>query len=222
MSPDPGVFITLEGIEGCGKSTQARRLADHLNRCGISALLTREPGGTPLGRKIRDMLLDARNKHLPPLAELFLYEADRALHVEGVIQPALDKGMWVICDRFFDATTVYQGHARGLDMPMIRWLNEKAASGLRPDKTVLLDCPVEVGLNRARRRIWTDQQDGQDRFEQEQLEFHHRVREGYLHMAAMEPDRYVVVDGTLSEDDLAEVIFQEIHPLMSRGERAAV
>lgn len=208
------MFITFEGIEGCGKSTQARRLVDHLQKWGVECILTLEPGGTPLGGKIRDMLLDVQNEHLLPLAELLLYEADRALHVEEVIKPALKEGKWVICDRFFDATTAYQGYARGLDIHMIGSLNELASTGLKPDVTVLLDCPVEVGLKRALERTQTEQQEGQDRFEREQLAFHHRVKAGYMRMAGAEAGRFVVVDGTLSEDELETVIFTKIRPLM--------
>ena len=214
MNPGSGVFITFEGIEGCGKSTQARRLVERLRESGVKCLLTLEPGGTALGRKIRELLLDAQNQGLPPLAELFLYEADRALHVEGVIRPALKDGKWVVCDRFFDATTVYQGYARGLDMDMIRSLNDQASWGLKPDVTVLLDCPVEVGLNRAIQRIQNEQQEGQDRFERETLAFHRKVKTGYMGLAETEAERFVVVDGTLGEDELESVIFEKIRHLV--------
>jgi dTMP kinase len=206
------LFITLEGIEGCGKTTQARRLVENLHKAGIDALLTLEPGGTTLGRKIRDILLDARNEHLPALAELFLYEADRSIHVTSVIKPALETGKWVVCDRFFDATTVYQGYARGLDVDMIRSLNGEAAQGFTPDMTLLIDCPVDVGIERAIRRNKRDQQEGQDRFEREQMEFHQRVKEGYLRMARKEPRRFVVMDGRASEDKLEALIFSAVRP----------
>ena len=206
------MFITFEGIEGCGKTTQARRLVAHLKSTGIDALLTLEPGGTTLGRKIRGILLDASNEHLPALAELFLYEADRSIHVTSVIKPALEAGQWVVCDRFFDATTVYQGYARGLDVKMIQSLNEEAAQEMTPDMTLLIDCPVEVGIERAIRRNKREQQEGQDRFEREQMAFHHRVKEGYLHMARKEPERFVVVDGTSSEDELEALIFSAVRP----------
>ena len=143
------MFITFEGIEGCGKSTQAKRLFDRLTRLKVPVVSTLEPGGTRIGQSIRHILLDSRNQDLAPLAELLLYEADRAQHVEQVIRPALTDKNWVICDRFFDATLSYQGYGRGLDLSLIQELNQKATSGLRPDITLLVDCPVEVGLERA-------------------------------------------------------------------------
>jgi dTMP kinase len=213
------LFITLEGIEGCGKSTQARRLANRLEDNGIPSLLTLEPGGTSVGQHIRRILLSSRNRNLPPLSELFLYEADRALHVATVIKPALDNGRWVVCDRFFDATTAYQGYARGQDRGLIQLLNEKASFSIRPDITFLLDCPVDVGLDRALKRNKALQQDEQARFEMENRTFHMAVREGYLTIAKNEPERFVVVDGTLGEDELADVIFSRIRPYL--GKRSA-
>jgi len=204
------LLITFEGIEGCGKSTQARRLTDRLTGLGIPAILTMEPGGTRIGQDIRAVLLDIRNKILSPLAELLLYAADRAQHVDEVITPALTEKKWVVCDRFFDATMAYQGHARGQDMALIKSLNKKAASGILPDITFLVDCPVEVGLERALRRNKVMQQEGQARFEKEKMEFHKAVRGGYLAIAEEEPDRFVVVDGTLNEDGLEEAIFEHI------------
>jgi dTMP kinase len=206
------LFITFEGIEGCGKSTQARRLTDRLTGLGIPAILTMEPGGTRIGQDIRAVLLDIRNQILSPLAELLLYAADRAQHVDEVITPALTEEKWVVCDRFFDATMAYQGHARGQDMALIKSLNKKAASGILPDITFLVDCPVEVGLERALRRNKVMQQEGQARFEKEKMEFHKAVRGGYLAIAEEEPDRFVVVDGTLHEDGLEEAIFEHIRP----------
>ncbi|MDZ7695783.1 MAG: dTMP kinase [Deltaproteobacteria bacterium] len=193
------MFITFEGIEGCGKTTQARRLVENLNGVGIDAVLTLEPGGTTLGAEIRSILLDARNEHLPALAELLLYEADRCIHVTSVIKPALTAGKWVICDRFFDATTVYQGYARGLDLEMIRSLNLEAAHHLTPDMTILIDCPVEVGIGRAVKRNLSHEDQGQDRFERERIEFHRRVKDGYLRMAEKEAGRFVVMDGMSTE-----------------------
>ncbi len=204
------MFVTLEGIEGCGKSTQARRLVDRLEGAGISSILTLEPGGTPIGKEIRRILLDSKNQDLSPLSELLLYEADRALHMERVIKPALDKGKWVVCDRFFDATTAYQGYARGQDSELIKLLNEKASLGIRPDITFLIDCPVEVGLDRALKRNKIMKQDDQDRFEKEEMNFHAAVREGYLSIAKNEPARFVVVDGTLGENELEEAIFTHL------------
>jgi dTMP kinase len=204
------LFLTFEGIEGCGKSTQAKRLAARLEKGGVSCVLTLEPGGTAIGQKIRRILLDDDHQDLSPLCELLLYEADRALHVEWVIRPALARKQWVVCDRFFDATTVYQGVARGQDLEMVRFLNDKASLGITPDVTFLIDCPVDVGIARALKRNASLEDPGQDRFEKEKMDFHTAVREGYLSMAEKEPDRFVVVDGTLEEDELEKIIFSHI------------
>jgi len=210
------LFITFEGIEGCGKSTQAKRLANRLRELAVPLVFTLEPGGTSVGQKIRRILLDSRNRHLSPLAELLLYAADRAQHVEEVIKPALDQDKWVLCDRFFDATTVYQGYARGLDMKLIVTLNEKAPPGIWPDITFLIDCAVEIGLERALKRNEIQFQEGQDRFEREKKDFHEAVREGYLHMAMEDRERFVVVDGILKEDELEEIIFKHVEPFISQ------
>ncbi len=210
------MFITFEGIEGCGKSTQAKRLVNRLRELAVPLVFTLEPGGTSVGQKIRRILLDSRNQHLSPLAELLLYAADRAQHVEEVIKPALEQEKWVLCDRFFDATTVYQGYARGLDMKLIVTLNEKASPGIRPDITFLIDCAVEIGLERALKRNRIQFQEGQDRFEREKKDFHEAVREGYLTMAMEDRERFVVVDGTLKEDELEELIFRHVEPFISQ------
>jgi dTMP kinase len=208
------VFITFEGIEGCGKSTQARRLVNRLRDASVPLVFTLEPGGTRVGRDIRRILLDSSNSRLSPLAELFLYEADRAQHIEEKIRPALEQGKWVVCDRFFDATTVYQGFARGQDMKLIRTLNEKACFGIRPDMTFLIDCPVEIGLKRALKRNEGVPEVGQDRFEREEKDFHEAVRQGYITMAEEEPERIGVVDCKLNEDELEEVIFEHVRPFI--------
>lgn len=210
------MFITFEGIEGCGKSTQAKRLVNRLRELAVPLVFTLEPGGTSVGQKIRRILLDSRNQHLSPLTELLLYAADRAQHVEEVIKPALEQEKWVLCDRFFDATTVYQGYARGLDMKLIVTLNEKASPGIRPDITFLIDCAVEIGLERALKRNRIQFQEGQDRFEREKKDFHEAVREGYLTVAMEDRERFVVVDGTLKEDELEEIIFKHVEPFISR------
>jgi len=211
------VFITFEGIEGCGKTTQAKRLVGRLEGHSIPLILTLEPGGTRVGQHIRRILLDSRNRDLSPLAELFLYEADRAQHVSEVVKPALDQGKWVLCDRFFDATMVYQGYARGQDTELIKRFNKKASFGVWPDLTFLIDCPVEVGLGRALRRNSVLTQKGQDRFEREDKEFHEAVREGYLALAREDSKRFVVVDGVLGEDELGEEIFRHIRPMIAKG-----
>lgn len=211
------MFITFEGIEGCGKSTQAKRLADRLERIGISLILTREPGGTPIGQDIRQILLSSENRHLPPLAELFLYEADRALHMADVVKPALAEGKWVLCDRFFDATTAYQGYARGQNLEMTNRLNEMASFGITPDMTFLLDCPVSIGIKRALKRNSESEVMGQDRFEQERTAFHEAVRHGYMALARKNPERFVVVDATMEENRLEEIIFSHLEPRIPSG-----
>jgi dTMP kinase len=187
-------FITVEGIEGCGKSTQARRLAEAI---GPKALLTVEPGATELGGAIRTLLLEQRSREVSPLAELLLFFADRAQHVHEVVRPALTAGRIVVSDRYADSTTAYQGYGRGLSLDLIRTLTTHATDGLAPDLTLLLDLPVEVGLARARRR------GAADRMESEDVGFHERVRQGYLTLAAEEPARWVVIDATGSEDEVA-------------------
>ena len=202
MAGERGIFITLEGIEGSGKSTQAARLRDHLVARGFDVVVTREPGGSPIGEQIRRILLDPSNKKMVPLAELFLYEASRTQHVAEIIAPALKAGKCVICDRFFDASTAYQGAARGLDTAAVGRLNLLATGGIKPDLTLVLDLPADVGLKRLGRSL--------DRLESEGLAFHRRVREGYLEAAAAESDRIKVVDGSGSIDDISLRIAQVV------------
>ncbi len=180
-------------------------------------LLTREPGGTPIGNDIRQILLSSKNRDLPPLAELLLYQADRALHMSSVIRPALAEQKWVLCDRFFDATTAYQGYARGQDLHVTTRLNEIASSGITPDITFLLDCPVTVGIKRALKRNAESEVMGQDRFEQEKTVFHEAVRNGYLDIAKKNPDRFVVVDATQGENRLEEIIFLALEAHLPSG-----
>lgn len=192
------MFITLEGIEGSGKTSQVQAIARWLSAAGYAVLTTREPGGTAIGGQIRSVLLHPQNDALAPGAELLLYMADRVQHVETVVRPALAAGKVVICDRFFDATMVYQGYARGLDREMIRRLHGLTCGGMAPDLTLLLDLAPEVGLARAWRRI---DQDGtateESRFEKETLAFHRRVREGYLDLARREPQRFHLIDAAV-------------------------
>jgi dTMP kinase len=190
------VFITLEGIEGSGKSTQLRKLAERIP----NALATKEPGGTPTADRIRAILLDTRAT-IDPVAELFLFAASRRQHVMEVIRPALAAGRVVLCDRFTDATLAYQGFGRRLDLDRLRWLNDWATDSLRPDLTLIFDLPEEVGLQRARSRNSSAPVD-EGRFEQEDLRFHRRVREGYLTLAASEPDRYAVIDAAGTPDEV--------------------
>ena len=200
-----GYFITLEGIEGCGKSTQCQRLAASLQEAGRAVLTSREPGGTRLGAKIRDVLLHTRHGGMGPRAELLLYEADRAQHVEEILRPALEAGKIVLCDRFTDSTLAYQGYGRGLDLDVVRQLNAAAALGLKPDLTILLDLPADVGMSRIRdraERLGSER----DRIEQEDIPFHDRVRQGFLALAAGEPERIVVVNAEESFDEVSASI----------------
>ncbi|ABW66971.1 dTMP kinase [Desulfosudis oleivorans] len=189
------MFITLEGIEGAGKTTQLPRLVDFLEQHGHTCVVTREPGGTGMGQKIRSLLLDPDNSDMSPETELFLYAADRAQHVRRLIEPALAEGKTVVCDRFADATEVYQGWARGLDMELVQVLNRVATGGRKPDITLLFDLPPEAGLKRAWQRIARNGKEAADcRFENEKMAFHERVRHGYLDLARREPERFVVID----------------------------
>ena len=190
-----GMFITLEGIEGSGKTTQISGLVAFLRHRGIACVQTREPGGTPIGHKIRSILLDPANQEMAALTELFLYEADRSQHMKEVIMPSLGAGKWVVCDRFLDATTAYQGYARGLDVEGIAHIHDRLLSGIRPDLTLLFDLPAAVGLARARSRLQAgEQEDAEARFEKETMTFHERIREGYLCIARSEPGRFRVID----------------------------
>jgi dTMP kinase len=191
-------FITFEGIEGSGKTTQARRLAERIP----NALVTKEPGGTPLADRIRSILLDSGST-IDPVAEVFLFAASRRQHVMELIRPALQAGRVVLCDRFADSTLAYQGFGRRIDLDRLRALNEWATDGLRPDRTILFDLPEEMGLSRARRRN-TSQINDEGRFEAEDLRFHRRVREGYLSLAAAEAERFAVVDGSGTADEVYE------------------
>ncbi|MBT3182265.1 MAG: dTMP kinase [Deltaproteobacteria bacterium] len=201
------MFITFEGIEGCGKTTQIHLLNKHLCDSGHSTLLTREPGGTPIGERIRSILLDSKNDNMSPRTELLLYTAGRNQHIVEKIQPALDEGKIVLCDRYADATTAYQGAARKIDSSIIEEIHKVATGGLMPVFTFLLDCPAEVGLGRARARNETDSTAGTlDRFEQEKMDFHERVRQGYLNIAKREPERMIIIDATLNPDAMHEKI----------------
>lgn len=211
------MFITFEGIEGCGKTTQIKRLVERLeNEFKIPLVRTFEPGGTEIGGRIREILLDSRNKNLSHIAELMLYAADRAQHIEEVILPALEKGEWVVCDRFFDATVAYQGTARGMDMELIHLLNDKVMRGVKPDLTLLLDCPVETGLSRALERNKVQSMEGQDRFEREKLDFHKKVRSGYLELAGKYPERFIIIDAALTQDEVEKEISLAVRPYVDK------
>jgi dTMP kinase len=205
------MFITFEGIEGCGKTTQIRRLRQVLKDRGLPALITREPGGTAIGKQIRAILLDPHNKKIQPKAELFLYLADRCQHLAEKIEPALQRGEWVICDRFWDATVVYQGLARGLDLKTLKRLRPLVLNGTIPDRTFLLDCPVEIGLDRAWKRIERSGTiDRESRFETESRAFHEKIRRGYLRLARQEPRRFRILDATQSPPDIFRDILGQL------------
>lgn len=211
-------FITFEGIEGCGKSTQVDILIRDLRTDpDLHVVATREPGGCPIADKIRSILLDADNRALVPLAELLLYAAARAQHVEEIIRPALTEGKIVICDRFTDATAAYQGFGRNLDLDLIKTLAGLATGGLSPDLTILIDCPEEVGLARAMARINATRGAREERFEQESLRFHRAVRQGYLNLATAEPNRFVIIDGTLGIAEAAKAVREAVLSRIPRG-----
>ena len=198
-----GRFITIEGIEGVGKTTQVTRLAAALSVRGIEPVITREPGGTPLAEKIRDLVLHPREEPLPPTAELLLMFAARAVHLANHIEPHLHAGRWVLCDRFTDATYAYQGAGRGMDAAAIGALESLVQGTRRPDLTLLLDVPVAVGLERSRLR---DVGKTRDRFERERAEFFERVRTGYLDRARAEPGRIAVIDAAQAVDQVTASI----------------
>ncbi len=203
------LFITFEGIEGCGKTTQIGHLTSYFKKNQRPFLLTREPGGTQVGEKIRQILLSSDTIGIEPMAELFLYVAARIEHYRQVIAPARREGKVVLCDRFADATTVYQGFGRGLDLAWIEEIHARALENIKPDLTFLLDLPVEVGLKRAWKRLEKDQT-REDRFEKEALEFHRRIREGYLTLARKEPHRILVLDGMKDEQTLHREIVSRL------------
>jgi dTMP kinase len=203
------MFITLEGIEGSGKTTQARHIVELLQSRGHDCVLTREPGGTKIGEKIRAILLDPMSKKMDPLTELLLYNADRAQHIKELIDPLLSDGKTIICDRYYDATIVYQGFARGLDIGLINKLHKLISKDLKPDLTILLDLPTEMGLSRAWKEIETGTRAGvETRFEEETISFHDKVRSGYLKLARLEPERFRVIDAAKNERKVQKEIGQ--------------
>ncbi|MCK9419722.1 MAG: dTMP kinase [Nitrospirae bacterium] len=201
-----GTFITFEGIEGSGKSTQIALLAHYLTARGVLHVLTREPGGTSIGDQVRKILLDPANRSLDPAAELLLYAAGRAQHLREIIMPALADGTIVLCDRFSDATLAYQGYGRGLDIEMIRSLDRIVTAGMRPELTLLFDIDAASGIARARGRNNSRGLEAEARFENEELAFHERVRQGYLTLVSQEPHRIRVVDASSSAEAIQEKV----------------
>ncbi len=210
------LFLTFEGGEGSGKTTQIRLLSEALSAQGKQVTTTREPGGTSIGAEIRKILLDGKNQDLSPLAELMLYAADRAQHIDQTVRPALNAGRIVLCDRFADATVAYQGFGRELDLQLISDLNGLATGGLKPDRTYLLDLPIEIGLARAKARL-ERQKSSEGRFEAEALVFHEKVRQGYLRLAHEEPERFRVIDATLEVEAIHRKILQDLQTLLERS-----
>lgn len=197
------MFVTLEGPEGAGKSTAARGLRERLEAAGQTVLLTREPGAGEFGSRIRDILL--HGGEMPVWSELFLFLADRANHVAQIIGPALERGEVVICDRFSDSTVAYQGHARGLDLEELRRLNVLATQGLKPDRTILFDLPPAVGLARLQ---------NPDRMDALPIDFHARVREGFLKEATLEPDRWRVIDASAEAELVLDACWNEVRSIL--------
>lgn len=200
-----GHFITFEGGEGAGKSTQITRLKTFLESFGKSVVVTREPGGSPGAEKIRALLLSGGAKDLGPRGEAMLFAAARADHVDTTIKPALERGDWVLCDRYADSTRVYQGEA-GVDHAYLKLLETAAVAGLRPDMTILIDVPPEIGLSRVAKRSIGDQSGGPDRFEDEALAVHERRRKLFLQLALEEAYRFTIVDGSRDEDAVEQAI----------------
>jgi len=203
-----GLFITFEGIEGCGKSTQVELLKANLEAKGCTVEVTREPGGTAISEEIRNILLDPAHGEMSPIAELLLYQASRAQHVSERIRPALESGTIVVCDRFYDSTTAYQGAGRGLPRQDLKRLHTLATGGLSPDLTILIDLDAETGLTRVKNVRESD------RMEQESLAFHNRVREGFLKLADQETERIKVVDGGPPQEKIAAEILLLVTPLL--------
>ncbi len=207
-SEAPGVFVTFEGGEGSGKSTQLELLAARMRAAGVDVVTTREPGGTPVGDRIRALLLDPIHTGMAHMAELLLYEASRAELVAEVIRPALDRGAVVLCDRFADSSTAYQAYGRGLPRAEVLELNRLATGGLVPDRTIVLDVDPRVGLARAAGVA------AADRLESEELAFHERVREGFLSLAQQEPQRFDVIDASRDAGTVATDVSESLRDVL--------
>ena len=206
-----GLFITFEGIDGSGKTTQVDLLCRRLREAGHQVVLVRDPGGTRISERIREILLDRQLREMAPVTELLLYEAARAQLVAEKVIPALEAGKIVVSDRFFDSTTAYQGYGRGIELDSVRKANELGSLGLTPDLTVYIDVPVQEGLRRLR-----DQGGERDRLESEDSEFVQRVREGYLRLAEEEPERVVVLNGLEPPEVLADQVWAKLAALLDQ------
>ncbi len=206
---DRGKFITVEGIEGVGKSTNIDFLSSLIEAKGLSVVRTREPGGTPIAERIRALLLEHGEETMTDIAELLLFFAARSLHIHNAIKPALQTGQWVVCDRFTDASRAYQGSGRGFNQDTINTLADWVQEGLQPDLTILLDAPAEIGMDRAGRR------GAADRLEIEKTEFYARVREGYLALAESEPERFAIIDASQTLDDVQVAISEKLVGLLN-------
>jgi dTMP kinase len=210
-----GLFVTFEGIEGSGKTTQIAITGDYLDKQKIPFIITEEPGGTGLGTELRQILLDKTSLNITEKAELLLFAADRAQHIEEVILPAMNAGKVVLCDRFSDATIAYQGFGRGVDVDFIRTVNNFSSQSLKPDLTLLFDVPVTTGLERIKDRVSpTGKASLEDRFEREKAEFHRRIREGYLSLLRDEPDRIRLIDGSREVDEVAKEVCRLVAELI--------
>lgn len=207
-----GLFITLEGGDGAGKSTQCRRLKSALEGAGRDVILTREPGGTPEAEKIRDLLLQRDGGNWTPTAECLLFFAARQMHVETLIKPALAAGKIVVCDRFTDSTIAYQGYGHGFDISTIRQIEQISLGGFKPDVTFILDLPVDEGLSRSLKHkgTATGKENTEDRFENLKRDFHERLRQGFLEIASQDKERCVVIDAMQSADDVYNLIWARV------------
>ena len=210
-----GLFITLEGIDYCGKTTQARKLASYLKMKNHTPLLIREPGGDRISEKIRKVLLNEKNAGMTPMAELLLYEASRAQLTQRVIQPVLKQGKMVICDRYSDSTLAYQGYGRGLDKKVIRYLNRIATFGLSPDLTILLDIPLAVSFERRKK-----EKRREDRLERENIEFHRKIRQGYLFIARQNRKKIKIVNGTGDIDETWQRVKRVVDSFLNKSDKS--
>lgn len=213
-----GIFVTFEGIEGCGKTTQAKKLTNYLRKRGFNVLETREAGGTEIGEKIREILHDTRNTKMDPMTEVFLFEAARRQHIIEIIKPSLDRGEIVICDRFMDATIAYQGYGRSLRKSILKKLNSLATDNIVPHITFLLDMEVNTGLKRAeKRRNTLNFPFIIDRYEAENLRFHESIRQGYLKIAKKEPERFIILDANQDIESIHSIIIEKLEKFISNN-----